>query len=87
MRTEEKSEYLNVIFDLLGDPNTELKSALRLMKTQNLIFLTKSLSDLLGKDMPELPTRTKAQRRRLSFLNAGLKHESNRISEPVVTSL
>lgn len=87
MRTEEKSEYLNVVFELLGDPHQDLKFALGLIKTQNLVYLAKSLSDLLGKDMPQFPTRTRAQRLRLSFLHKGTVDESNRISEPVGTSL
>ena len=77
MRTEEKSEYLNLIFELLGNPNQELKSALGLMKTQNLVYLAKSVSDLLGKEMPEFPTRTQVQRSRLSFLETGHTNESD----------
>jgi hypothetical protein len=87
MRREEKSEYLNVVFELLGNPNQDLKFALGLIKTQNLLYLVKSLSDLLGRDMPQFPTRTRAQIARLSFLHKGNVDESNRISEPVGTSL
>jgi len=86
MRTEEKSEYLDLVQGLLGDTHPDLKQSLKKMKTQSLIYLTKSLSDILGKQMPIFPTRTKAQKKRLSFLKAGTQDESNRISEPVVTS-
>ena len=86
MRTEEKSEYLELALGLLGDTHPDLKQSLKKMKTQSLIHLSKSLSDVLGKQMPNFPTRTQAQKKRLSFLRAGTQDESNRISQPAITS-
>lgn len=87
MRTEEKSEYLELVLGLLGDTHPDLKLSLKAMKTQNLIYLSKSISDVLGKDVPKFPTRTKAQKDRLSFLKPGKNDESNSISQPVVSSV
>jgi|GEM_PF-5317794 hypothetical protein len=88
MRTEEKSEYVEAVLGLLGETHPDLEKSLKSMKTQNLVYLAKSLSDLLGKSMPILPTRTKAQTNRLSFLyTVGIQNESDPILERTVVSI
>lgn len=87
MRTEEKSEYVSLILDQLGKIHPDLEKSLRSMKTQNIIYLSKTISDLLGTRMPKFPERTNVQKSRLLFLETGKKNESDGIYQPTLPGI
>lgn len=86
MRTEEKSEYVDLVLGQLGETHPDLQKSIRAMKTQNLIYLSKTISDLLGTSVPEFPHRTQVQKERLAFLT-GSEDESDAISQPAIPSV